>query len=127
MSAPQFYIPGRTDDRSRVKDRKERFVALLTYITNRNGFIISEPGRAEIRIECLPGSALPGDLAALGYQLRQEEEDGERILVGAIVEKFVAGADGTLEPLTSGSTKPIAEIRRHAGICRTERYTFDLP
>jgi hypothetical protein len=125
MSRPQFYHPGRTDETSRVKDRKARFEALNTYITNRNGFIISEPGRAEIRIECLPGSALPGDLAALGYQL-QQEEDGERILVGAIVEKFVAGADGGLEPLTAGSTRPIAEIRRHAGICKTERYTFYL-
>jgi hypothetical protein len=127
MSTPQFYHPGRLlDEKSRVRDRKERFEALNDFITNRTGWIISEPGRTEIRIEVLPGSALPDDLRGLGYQL-QPEDGGERILAGAIVEKFVAGADGELVPLTSGSTRPIAEIRRHAGICKTERYTFDLP
>jgi hypothetical protein len=43
------------------------------------------------------------------------------------VERLTYGNDGTLVPLIAGSTRPIAEIRRHAGICKTERYTFDLP
>lgn len=76
-------------------------------------------------IEVLPGSALPDDLRGLGYQL-QSEDGGERILAGVIVEKFTYN-DGELVPLIAGSTKPIAEVRRHAGIVKTERFTFDLP
>jgi hypothetical protein len=34
---------------------------------------------------------------------------------------------GELEPLTAGSTRPVAETRMHAGIVRVERYGFDMP
>jgi hypothetical protein len=30
-------------------------------------------------------------------------------------------------PRTEGSTMPVAEIRRHAGIVRVRRYSFDMP
>jgi hypothetical protein len=30
-------------------------------------------------------------------------------------------------PLTAGSTRSIAEVRRHVGIVRTERWIFDMP
>ena len=36
------------------------------------------------------------------------------------------GADGELVAATVGSTRPIAEMRRHAGIARVLRYTFTL-
>jgi hypothetical protein len=36
-------------------------------------------------------------------------------------------ADGTMMPLTEGSTMPIGEIRRHGGIVRLKRYCFDMP
>jgi hypothetical protein len=123
----RFYHPGsaQPEQRSKVADRKARFAALNKFVTERQGWIISLPGHEEVRIECLPGSALPNDLRGLGYRLLAIE-DGERILAGAIVEKFVRRADGDLEQLTAGSTKPVAEVRRHAGIVRTERYTFDL-
>jgi hypothetical protein len=32
-----------------------------------------------------------------------------------------------LEPLTEGSTRPIAETRAHAGICQVRRYAFGMP
>jgi hypothetical protein len=38
----------------------------------------------------------------------------------------VRRADGELEPLTAGSTKPIAETRLHAGIVKVKRYDFDM-
>jgi hypothetical protein len=34
--------------------------------------------------------------------------------------------DGTVVPLTEGSTRPVAESRSHAGICKVKRYAFDL-
>jgi hypothetical protein len=44
----------------------------------------------------------------------------------AITERFCMGADGELEPLTSGSTRAVAQVVTHAGICRVKRYTFAL-
>jgi hypothetical protein len=73
-----------------------------------------------------PDSTLPDELRKPGHDVR-EIGDGERILAGAIVEKFVRRADGELEPLTVGSTGPVAEVRRHAVIVRTERFVFDIP
>jgi hypothetical protein len=34
--------------------------------------------------------------------------------------------DGEFEPLVEGSTKPIAQTRRHAGIVVVKRYGFSL-
>lgn len=53
--------------------------------------------------------------------------EGERILPTAIVERFVLRADGELEPLIAGSTRPIASTVTHAGICKVKRYAFDMP
>jgi hypothetical protein len=57
---------------------------------------------------------------------RHEIDDRERILPAAIIERFTLTADGEFEPLVEGSSKPIAQTRRHAGIVRTRRFTFDL-
>jgi hypothetical protein len=65
-------------------------------------------------------------LRKLGYDVTEIDE-GERILPAAIIERFVARADGELELLTAGSTRPIAETRTHAGICKVKRYAFDMP
>jgi len=51
----------------------------------------------------------------------------ERIVPTAIIERFCLGADGQLEPLTSGSTRAVAQTVTHAGICRVKRYVFDIP
>ena len=45
----------------------------------------------------------------------------------AITERFCMGADGQLVPLTSGSTRPVAQTVTHAGICRVKRFAFSIP
>lgn len=77
-------------------------------------------------METLEGSSLPDDIRALGYRVTEIGE-GQRILAHAIVERFTTRADGAFEPLTEGSTKPIASTVTHAGICKVKRYAFDLP
>jgi hypothetical protein len=41
-------------------------------------------------------------------------------------QKFVAGPDGELQPLTSGSTRPVAQTATHPGICKIKRYAFGI-
>jgi hypothetical protein len=94
-------------------------------VRERGGWITSIPGDPDIRFETLPGSALPGELRAMGCDVR-DLGDGERILAAAIIEKFVTRADGELEPLTPGSTRPVASTVTHAGICKVTRYSFEI-
>jgi hypothetical protein len=61
-----------------------------------------------------------------GYDVSDIGE-GERILPAAIVERFVAGADGGLEPLIAASTRPLASTVTHAGICQVRRHAFGMP
>jgi hypothetical protein len=84
------------------------------------------PGAIEVEMQCLPGSTLPEELRGLSYDVTEVGET-ERILPTAIVEKFVAGAEGVLEPLTSGSTRPVAMTTTHAGIVRVRRCSFSVP
>jgi hypothetical protein len=56
-------------------------------------------------MECLPGSTLPQELRNLGHDL-VEKGEGQRILPTAITERFATGADGQLEPVAEGSTRP---------------------
>jgi hypothetical protein len=58
----------------------------------------------------------------MGYDVR-DLGDGERILAAA---KFVTRADGELEPLTPGSTRPVTSTVTHAGICKVKRYGFEI-
>jgi hypothetical protein len=58
---------------------------------------------------------------------RHEIDDRERILPAAIVEQFTLAADGEFEPLIEGSTKPVAQTRRHAGIVKVRRFAFEIP
>jgi hypothetical protein len=58
---------------------------------------------------------------------RHEIDDRERILPAAIIERFTLTRDGEFEALVEGSTKPIAQTRRHAGIVKVKRFGFDLP
>jgi hypothetical protein len=53
-------------------------------------------------------SKLPDELRGLGYDVT-EIGAGERILPTAIEQWFVTGLDGELKPLTSGSTRPVAQ------------------
>jgi hypothetical protein len=121
-----IYQAYRRDPRqSEVDDRKDAFDDLNDFVQRRNGFVISIPGERIVTIEVLPDSGLPAELTALGYDLT-EAPAGERILSGAIVEHFTLTSSGAFEPLSPNSTKAIAQSRRHAGIVKTRRFTFDL-
>ncbi len=115
----EIYKPAPIEKRTAL----ERFQQMNRWVNARGGLVVSPPGEAKMRIECLPGSALPGDLEAAGYEL---SEDGtrERLLELAIREQFTRNADGSLSPLVEGSTKAVAEVRRHAGVARVEVFTF---
>ena len=77
-------------------------------------------------MECLPESTLPDELRAMGYDV-QPTGQGQRLLASAIVERFITNAAGEFEPLTEGSTLPVAMSTSHAGIVKVERYAFDMP
>jgi hypothetical protein len=101
------------------------FTALNEFVRSRSSWITSVPGDVEVTIECLPGSSLPVELRAQGYDLVDAGE-GERILPTAITERFRIGADGELELSISGSTRPVAQVGHHASICRVVLYTFRM-
>ncbi len=61
------------------------------------------------------------------FHLLTATGDGERILPTAITERLCVGADGQLEPVTPGSTRPVALTVTHAGICRVRQYAFGMP
>jgi hypothetical protein len=109
-----------------VADRKDRFSGLNQFVTERHGWLVSIPGAIEIRMQCLVGSDLPQEIAGLGYK-PEMTGSAERILHHAIVEKLTIGADGTLVPMTEGSTQRPAEVRRHAGLVEVEEWTFQIP
>jgi hypothetical protein len=108
-----------------IDEAKAKFAALNEFVNARGGWVVSVPGDPALRMECLPDSRLPDDLRAVGYDVR-EIGDGERILPHQIIERFVRRTDGELDPLIAGSTKPIAEVRTHAGIVRVQRYALDI-
>lgn len=106
---------------------KEKFEEINAFVTASGmAWLTSIPGGAEVTMECLPDSRVPDDLRALGHDVREIGE-GERILAHRIVERFTRRADGELEPVTEGSTGPIAETRTHAGIVKVRRYAFVIP
>jgi hypothetical protein len=125
------HVPQRVADRpdaqrQRIVGRKEKFQALNDWINRQGGaWLTSIPGDFEVRMECLPSSDVPQRLGDLGFQLRPEGR-GERILACAIVDKFCRRADGELEPLTEGSTMPVARLVTHAGIVEVVRFSFVL-
>jgi hypothetical protein len=51
--------------------------------------------------------------------------EGQRILPHAITQKLTLSSCGIFE-LVEGSTKPVAQVRTHAGIVRVMRYSFPL-
>lgn len=108
-----------------LKDRKERFRQVNDFVTAKGGWITSIPGDFEVMVECTQTSTLPDELTAAGWKLRDEGE-GERLIPGTIVERFVLGAGGELVPMTEGSTKPVALEQRHTGIVKTRRYSFPI-
>ena len=78
------------------------------------------------RNQIISGANPSVDVGDHRHQLRATGE-GQRILSGPIVEKFAMRADGQLELATEGSTRPVSSIVTHAGICKTRRFSFDMP
>jgi len=110
-----------------LADRKAKFASLLKYVAARQGWLSSVPGDVEVTLECLPGSSLPDELRA-GAEYKVES-DGEttRILPHAITTQIVSNPDGTLGPLTEGSSsRPVLTIT-HAGIVRVLKFRFKMP
>jgi hypothetical protein len=124
-AAAQKYVPIGPEEKDAVRERKERFEALNDHIRKAGGWITSVPGNRLVDFEVLPDSPLPDDLRGQGYTVHADSH-GERILHSSVVEWFSRAADGTLELMTEGSTKPIASRVTHAGICRVEKFFFDM-
>jgi hypothetical protein len=109
-----------------LDDRKDRFASINELaIKAGDAWLVSIPGDIEVRVEALPSSTFPDRLRDLGYRL-MAEPDGERILACAITERFGRAADGTLVPITEGSTLPVVHRVAHAGIVGVQRYSFLL-
>jgi hypothetical protein len=114
------------ESKAAIFDRKERFEQFNRLArAHGDAWLISIPGVNEITFECLPGSAFPARLEALDYRLRDEGR-GQRILAHAITERFCRAADGTVVPITEGSTMPVVHRVAHAGIITVQRYSFWL-
>ena len=77
-----------------------------------HGWITSPPGEKIIRIECLPGSVLPDELAEVGYKVTPTGE-GQRLIPDGVTERFMVGG--------------VEQVRRHAGITRVLRFDLDFP
>src|SRR5262245_36412912 len=83
-------------------------------------------GRRDRLIEVLPVSPWPQELRGRGFPL-EEIEGGQRILPHAVRVEMTKNADGTLAPLTEGSTQPTTMIVHQPGICQTARFTMLAP
>lgn len=115
---PYAYVPP-------VKDRKAKFAEVLAFVNQRGGWVTSIPGDFEVTVECTKTSTLPDELAAAGWRLTDAGE-GERLIPGHIEERFTLGTDGTLVPMTEGSTRAVALVQRHTGIVPVRRYSFPI-
>jgi hypothetical protein len=89
-----------------IDRRKQRFDELNEFVQARGGWLTSVPGAHEISFDALVGSALPEQLAALGYIVEKIGES-QRILAHAVAQKFETSSSGVPVPVTEGSTKPV--------------------
>jgi hypothetical protein len=108
--------------------KRKKLFAAINQLAIRKGdaWITSVPGAPMVTMDALEGSTLPGQLLAAGYDVI-ETGVGERLLANATETRSTTNADGTLAPLTEGSTQPVTTIVRHAGIVPTRRFCFGLP
>jgi hypothetical protein len=120
---PDFYKPTRPN--AEVEGRKRRFDAINSYISMKGGWVVSIPGSDTVTFECMPASTLPAELEAAGYDLvPADPPETSRILAAPIEVRMTLSSSGAFEEMTEGSTKPVAQIRTHAGIARVLRYSF---
>ena len=106
---------------------KEKFAAINAYITEHGGgWLVSVPGDPAMRLQVLPGSALPDELRKLGY-IVVSTGTTERILPHAIRQAMTMSSSGALIAATEGSTKPVALRITNAGIATVETFDLHLP
>jgi hypothetical protein len=75
----------------------------------------------------LEKSLIPWKLIESGYVVvAADPAEGQRIIAAPIEERLTLTSCGAFERLTEGSTKPVTEVRRHAGIARVLRYSFAI-
>ena len=115
------YKPGQLH--KEIATRKEKFDALNRAVRAKGAWLVSVPGDIDVTMQCLPNSPMPDELKAKGYTDIEQIGETEMIL-HAIEEKLMRGADGQLVPHREGF--PVAEIRRHAGICKVAVWRFTL-
>jgi hypothetical protein len=106
-----------------LEERKQAFAALNTYVTAQGGWLTSVPCDFEFRMQALPDSPLPELLRSAGY-IVTKLATSQGGLPHAIRQQFAAGKNGGMEPLTIGSTRPVAMTVTHAGI--VDVIEFDL-
>jgi hypothetical protein len=105
------------------EDCKAAFDRLNQWVMARGGWITSIPGARTVVVEAV-SATIASDLVDLGYS-PIEIEPAQRIIGTAIEERFARTSSGALEPCTEGSTRSVAEVRRHAGICPTRRWRIE--
>jgi hypothetical protein len=112
-----------------LAERKKLFAGLNKFVMDRGGWITSIAGAPMVTFEVLEHSELPDVIRDdLGYDVvPADPPEGTRLLANATEVKFTTNSDGTLAPLTEGSTQAVTTIMRHAGIVPTRRFCFVLP
>jgi hypothetical protein len=103
-----------------------RIDGLNDFVQARGGWLTSVPGAHEISFDALPGSALPGQLAARGYDVVKTGTT-ERILPHAVAQRLETSSSGALVAPTEGSTKPVTVTVTKAGIAAVEQFDLRMP
>jgi hypothetical protein len=102
---------------------------------------LAVPGEITVLLDCLETSPLPvwladkdglrtienGEKVCYGPFKLKELAPDQRIVVDAIKVRFTRNADGSLGQLTPGSTQAVTMTIAHPGICRTRRFSFEMP
>jgi hypothetical protein len=80
-----------------IDARKKNFEELNRLVHERHGWLVSVPGDFEMRLQVLPGSPLPAQLAALGYVIERTGTTS-RILPHAVTIKFEVSSSARSSP-----------------------------
>jgi hypothetical protein len=110
----------------RTKKRASWFATLNREAMSKGCWIESSPGAPVVTISALPGNGWPDELRSRGFPMKAEPH-GQRILHYAVTEKFVVNADGSLGPLTEGSTEAVTSVVHHPGVVAVKRWSFAAP
>jgi hypothetical protein len=108
-------------------ERRKRFNELNQFVQSHGGaWLTSLPGSHEVTFDALVGSALPEQLAAMGY-IVEKTGTSERILAHPVAQRFETSSTGALIPATEGSTKPTTVTVTNAGIAVVEQFDLRMP